>query len=329
MMAAESAMRGVSLAWLLEGLCADLPPADVEVCGLATDSRSVRPGDLFLATQGLQVHGLAYAGQAVRQGAAAIAWEPVPGSKVADEATGLDVPALAVNGLAHRLGLVAARLRMNYDTIDEMELSGTEVRATFVTPYREMSGYNPGDPHEFQLTVYDGAGNTWTDVAVITPGTGFNYAPRPFVRTYPRSWAVVGETVELDASGTSDVNDAVGSLVVEWDLDGDGVFDTPPTTNKYFYTTFDSVGVPVIRLRVTDPHGAVSVSTPVNLRVVPACPGDLDGDGEIGLSDLAQLLAGYGTTSGATYEMGDLDGDGDVDLSDLAALLSVYGTDCE
>jgi hypothetical protein len=227
------------------------------------------------------------------------------------------------------VGLVAARLRMNYDTIDEMELSGTEVRATFVTPYREMSGYNPGDPHEFQLTVYDAAGNTWTDVAVITPGTGFNYAPRPFVRTYPRSWAVVGETVELDASGTSDVNDAVGSLVVEWDLDGDGVFDTPPTTNKYFYTTFDSVGVPVIRLRVTDPHGAVTVSTPVNLRTIPACFGDLDGDGEIGVSDLARLLASYGTASGATYEMGDLDGDGDVDLSDLAALLSVYGTDCE
>jgi hypothetical protein len=226
------------------------------------------------------------------------------------------------------VGLVAARLRMNYDTIDEMELSGTQVAATFVTPYREMGAYDPGDPHEFQLTVYDVAGNTWTDVTVITPGTGFNYAPRPFIRTYPRSWAIVGQTVELDASQTSDVNDAVSSLLVEWDLDGDGVFDTPPTTNKFFYTAFDTVGTQVIRLRVTDPHGAVTVSTPVNLRTVPDCPGDLDGDGEVGLSDLGQLLANYGTPSGVTYEMGDLDGDGDVDLSDLAALLSVYGTDC-
>ncbi|MBU0617393.1 MAG: hypothetical protein KKI02_06735 [Planctomycetes bacterium] len=58
------------------------------------------------------------------------------------------------------------------------------------------------------------------------------------------------------------------------------------------------------------------------------CPGDLDGDGDVDLSDLAQLLGNYGMTSGATYEDGDLDGDGDVDLSDLAALLGVYGTTC-
>jgi predicted outer membrane repeat protein len=58
------------------------------------------------------------------------------------------------------------------------------------------------------------------------------------------------------------------------------------------------------------------------------CTGDLDGDGEVGLSDLAQLLANYGTTGGMTYEDGDLDDDGDVDLSDLAALLAVYGTSC-
>jgi hypothetical protein len=59
------------------------------------------------------------------------------------------------------------------------------------------------------------------------------------------------------------------------------------------------------------------------------CAGDLDEDNDIDLSDLAQLLAYYGLTSGAVYEQGDLDEDGDVDLSDLAALLSVYGTICE
>lgn len=58
------------------------------------------------------------------------------------------------------------------------------------------------------------------------------------------------------------------------------------------------------------------------------CFGDLDGDDDVDLADLAQLLGHYGM-SGATYEQGDLDEDGDVDLSDLAALLSVYGTVCE
>jgi hypothetical protein len=59
------------------------------------------------------------------------------------------------------------------------------------------------------------------------------------------------------------------------------------------------------------------------------CDGDLDGDGDIDLSDLAQLLANYGITTGACYTQGDIDLDTDVDLSDLAALLAVYGTTCD
>ncbi|MFQ5805656.1 MAG: FG-GAP repeat domain-containing protein [Phycisphaerae bacterium] len=60
----------------------------------------------------------------------------------------------------------------------------------------------------------------------------------------------------------------------------------------------------------------------------PECLGDLDGDGDVALADLAQLLSNYGTTGGASYEDGDLDGDGDVDLADLAALLANYGLVC-
>jgi len=63
-------------------------------------------------------------------------------------------------------------------------------------------------------------------------------------------------------------------------------------------------------------------------RTERACPGDLDGDGMIGLGDLAILLANYGTPSGADPEDGDLDGDGDIDLEDLAALLARYGSAC-
>jgi hypothetical protein len=59
------------------------------------------------------------------------------------------------------------------------------------------------------------------------------------------------------------------------------------------------------------------------------CPGDLDGDWDIDLGDLATLLAHYDITSGMTYWDGDLDFDGDVDLADLAALLAVYDTTCE
>ena len=53
--------------------------------------------------------------------------------------------------------------------------------------------------------------------------------------------------------------------------------------------------------------------------------GDVDVDGDVDLSDLAQLLAHYGAASDATWSIGDLDFDGDVDLSDLSTLLAVYG----
>ncbi len=70
------------------------------------------------------------------------------------------------------------------------------------------------------------------------------------------------------------------------------------------------------------------VDSPGNLIPITACPGDVNGDDVVNLTDLATLLANFGTTSGAVREDGDLNGDGDVDLSDLAELLSLFGTDC-
>jgi hypothetical protein len=55
--------------------------------------------------------------------------------------------------------------------------------------------------------------------------------------------------------------------------------------------------------------------------------GDLDGDGDVDLSDLAVLLGAYGTCAGAPdYDIvADLDASGCIDLADLAALLENYG----
>jgi len=49
-------------------------------------------------------------------------------------------------------------------------------------------------------------------------------------------------------------------------------------------------------------------------------PGDLDGDGRVGLADLAILLSAYNRHDG-----GDLDGDGDTDLVDLGIVLANFG----
>ncbi|MXQ55865.1 UDP-N-acetylmuramoyl-L-alanyl-D-glutamate--2,6-diaminopimelate ligase [Shimazuella alba] len=58
-----------------------LDPTDVEITGIETDSREVKPGDLFIALRGFTVDGHEYVDKAVEKGAAAILVEtPVQAS---------------------------------------------------------------------------------------------------------------------------------------------------------------------------------------------------------------------------------------------------------
>ena len=61
-----------------------------------------------------------------------------------------------------------------------------------------------------------------------------------------------------------------------------------------------------------------------------ACKADTNGDGLVGIADLAALLSSYGWSRGdPSYDSdADMNRDGVVDLSDLAILLSVYGEAC-
>ena len=60
---------------------------------------------------------------------------------------------------------------------------------------------------------------------------------------------------------------------------------------------------------------------------IGGCPGDLDGDLVVGLTDLSIQLSNFGSLD-ATAEDGDLDGDGDVDLTDLSIMLGLFGSGC-
>lgn len=57
------------------------------------------------------------------------------------------------------------------------------------------------------------------------------------------------------------------------------------------------------------------------------CP-DVDQDGLVGLSDLAILLAHFGSVEGNSFATGDLNGDTSVNLTDLAIQLANFGTSC-
>ena len=57
------------------------------------------------------------------------------------------------------------------------------------------------------------------------------------------------------------------------------------------------------------------------------CPEDIDGEGTIGLTDLAILLSHFGGTG--NHPSGDLDQNGLVNLTDLAMRLRVVGLNCQ
>lgn len=100
-MPAEVIASSATIDQLLDGL-ADAPAIDV--AGIASDSRKVGPGYLFLACQGATSHGLEFIEQAEAAGAAAIAWDASTGSAVESA-----LPMIAVDRLAAHLGEIANR----------------------------------------------------------------------------------------------------------------------------------------------------------------------------------------------------------------------------
>jgi hypothetical protein len=59
--------------------------------------------------------------------------------------------------------------------------------------------------------------------------------------------------------------------------------------------------------------------------VCPTCPGDLDNNGSIGVSDLTVILANIGCTIECDV---DLNADNSTTVGDLLAWLSLFGSEC-
>lgn len=84
---------------------------DCLINGLALDSRTLQPGNAFIALAGSQQHGLSYLQQAIDNGAAALLFDPQKGGAdlLKNFAGQLDVPVIAINSLDKSLGLIASR----------------------------------------------------------------------------------------------------------------------------------------------------------------------------------------------------------------------------
>ncbi|MGX2039135.1 UDP-N-acetylmuramoyl-L-alanyl-D-glutamate--2,6-diaminopimelate ligase [Methylocaldum sp. MU1018] len=108
MMAAAAQTFGHRLDALLSGFTDAPVPRTVEVAGLCHDSRRARPGDLFVALAGHRSHGMRHAGQSVRQGCAAIVYDPAgDGHLLARDVAG--IPCVPVDSLDQKLGFIADR----------------------------------------------------------------------------------------------------------------------------------------------------------------------------------------------------------------------------
>jgi hypothetical protein len=158
-------------------------------------------------------------------------------------------------------GLASALLLdTNSNVIGEMVLNGTATNAVFLTP-----DFIPGQSNRFAIAVYDTSGNRLvTPPFFVSIAPTNNQAPLPYL-TIP-SAAAVNDAVVLDASQTTAPN-GNGNLQVQWDLDGDGTFDTPLSTALAITNHYSNPGVYLVRARAVDAKGNATISTPLDVRI--------------------------------------------------------------
>jgi hypothetical protein len=168
-----------------------------------------------------------------------------------------------------------------------------------VTGYIGVQRGNAGAMNVFQI---GGGQNTFGEA--LPPGSG--------VAENAVVVGGVGQTVpELLASGSFDAPGASGAYAFELANVRANVLEQrndPPDFSPVLEATVDTIG------------GSFDITVTLT--------GDLDLDCDVDLTDLSQLLAHYGATTGMTWSDGDLDGDEDVDLNDLTLLLAKYGQSC-
>jgi UDP-N-acetylmuramoyl-L-alanyl-D-glutamate--2,6-diaminopimelate ligase len=100
---------------------------EIPVAGIASDSRVLKPGFLFLACEGVSSHGLDYLREARVAGVCAVAWD----SSTADAPDDIEIPMIAVESLAARLGDIARRFYGNPSSkLKTIGVTGTNGKTT-------------------------------------------------------------------------------------------------------------------------------------------------------------------------------------------------------
>ena len=176
---------------------------------------------------------------------------------------GGQVPITFTAGSTQGLGSII--LQYDGNQVGEMDLEGTSFTGTFKTPY-----FTAGQQHEYALMVYDRYGNRTRQTRLFTPPAASG-GPGVVPKVQTSTGTVrVGEELELSAVQSTGLNQ--GNVNIDWDLNFDGVYDTPATRSLSWVVTFNEPGVRLIRGRFTTAAGVVVESAPVPVRVLPAEP---------------------------------------------------------
>jgi len=153
-------------------------------------------------------------------------------------------------------GLITEHL-WDLDGNGSFETNTGTTRTTSLTP-------SSAGARTIALRVTDGLDQTsqTTRPLVVTnrPTAQFTVSPAP---------AQVGQAVSFDAGASSDVDGTIANY--EWDLDGNGSFETGPSETATATRTYASAATLTIRLRVTDNVG-VGGTTTQSLRIDPPPP---------------------------------------------------------
>jgi sugar lactone lactonase YvrE len=129
-----------------------------------------------------------------------------------------------------------------------------------------VSDYNGGDDSDGSIVriTPGGAQSTLSSGPLFNHPLGIEVVPNlpPVARlTATPSLVAASHDVKLDASGSRDPEGL--QLVYEWDLDGNGTFETPSGTTPTATPKFATGGTRTLRVRVNDPHGGSAVATAV------------------------------------------------------------------
>ena len=167
---------------------------------------------------------------------------------------------------------------------------------------RDNSGSGCYTPQSYGYRFNGNSGTQWRTIMAYAPGTRIGYFSNPSVSYDGKP---VGTTTEYNAATFPLTHSSIAAYRANaafQDCDGNLIADA----------------IDIASGAAPDANHDGYIDT-----CPPQCPGDLNADQVIDLSDVALLLSNYGLSGPAVP--GDINNSGTVDLSDLALQISNYG----